>query len=446
MSLCPVIGTDVSEAANGVGAPESPVSSCSENGLHTRVHATRPQLLKCGDRVPCHEQGSIDGIPENNKNCVGTEKVWDGPEAPIGTPHNPHSDTQQHTVMVPALSSLHTATHTGEPPLKDMSLPGTRHREKHLSKAVSRDLQNVGTAATDPHRGSHNTDPVQSETEPSSYSAAETEEVEEERDMQHAGNTQVEVTSELTDECPPAPFGPSSAPTEGETSDSSPCPPHVMAQVRVRNVPERERIVRGMQDSKSLDEISQAYSGGARGSGRGGQPEGRRATISSALELEGTVSHDGDLTHFICRNLEQKIKMSSKPSLDCDCDSDCSSTTSSRGRGSSLRRPADIPPIDAAVLVDLQRHTQDVAHSVEMMMRSLNGTIQNMTALSVGYIQTYRDSVDSLGESVDMSIKGMYTLMARCEELDRSMQPIHTLAAQIRDIKRTLDALEAICK
>lgn len=128
-----------------------------------------------------------------------------------------------------------------------------------------------------------------------------------------------------------------------------------------------------------------------------------------------------------------------------------------------------------------------------------------MTALSVGYIQTYRDSVDSLGESVDMSIKvqtykvifmspgqfsfvlkrvgehsvqpsgalepcfaiiafisfgsiflsaglmfrlpqGMYTLMARCEELDRSMQPIHTLAAQIRDVKRTLDALEALCK
>lgn len=43
-------------------------------------------------------------------------------------------------------------------------------------------------------------------------------------------------------------------------------------------------------------------------------------------------------------------------------------------------------------------------------------------------------------------LQGMYTLMARCEELDRSMQPIHTLAAQIRDIKRTLDALEAICK
>lgn len=59
----------------------------------------------------------------------------------------------------------------------------------------------------------------------------------------------------------------------------------------------------------------------ARGAGRGGQSEGRRATISSALELEGTVSHEGDLTNFITKNLEQKIKMSSKPSLDCsDCE------------------------------------------------------------------------------------------------------------------------------
>lgn len=60
---------------------------------------------------------------------------------------------------------------------------------------------------------------------------------------------------------------------------------------------------------------------GSRGGGRSGQSEGRRATISSALELEGTVSHEGDLTNFITKNLEQKIKMSSKPSLDCsDCE------------------------------------------------------------------------------------------------------------------------------
>ncbi|XP_073723925.1 BLOC-1-related complex subunit 6 [Misgurnus anguillicaudatus] len=253
-------------------------------------------------------------------------------------------------------------------------------------------------------------------------------------------------TSVSPDEAPPlvpAPPPDQTTPPLLPDIDSSPCPAHVMAEVRVRSVPERDRVVRGMQDSKSLDEISGACGGGARGGGiKGGQAEGRRATISSALELEGTVSQEGDLTHFITKNLEQKIKMSSRPSLDTD--SDCSGpVVHERG---SLRRPADIPPIDPSVLVDLHKHTQDVAQSVELMLRSLNGTIQNMTALSVGYIQTYRDSVDSLGESVDMSIKGMYTLMARCEELDRSMQPIHTLAAQIRDIKRTLDALETICK
>lgn len=101
-------------------------------------------------------------------------------------------------------------------------------------------------------------------------------------------------------------------------------PAHVMAEVRVRSAPDRERVVRGMQDSKSLDGISDAYGGSTRGTGaKGGQAEGRRATISSALELEGTVSHDGDLTHFITKNLEQKIKMSSRPSLDTDCEYVC---------------------------------------------------------------------------------------------------------------------------
>lgn len=71
--------------------------------------------------------------------------------------------------------------------------------------------------------------------------------------------------------------------------------------------------------------MSSTVGPGGRGGGRGGQSEGRRATISSALELEGTVSHEGDLTNFITKNLEQKIKMSSKPSLDC---SDCEYRTS----------------------------------------------------------------------------------------------------------------------
>ncbi|XP_013990654.1 BLOC-1-related complex subunit 6 [Salmo salar] len=457
MSLFPVIGTYVPEATNGVDTPDSP-GSCSENGPHTYAPTTPSQLLKFGGRVPSPGHGSLDGTPGETENCVDGERVCHVQEDPIDTPHNymSHSD-KQHKDTLLAQPSRPTATcvtdtnpHVAP---QDMSLTGLLQTDEPLNDILSRDSQHTSTATvirskdTAPQRDTPSADTLQSETEhtePRNCCSVETEEEEEKQEVeseeQHSGNTRAEVSAQLTEEPSAAAPSPSSAPAERHSSDSCPCPPHVMAQVHVRNVPERERIVRGMQDSKSLDEISQACGG------RGGQPEGRRATISSALELEGTVSHDGDLTHFICRNLEQKIKMSSKPSLDCDCDSDCSGSISSRGRGSSLRQPADIPPIDPAVLVDLQRHTQDVAHSVELMMRSLNGTIQNMTALSVGYIQTYRDSVDSLGESVDMSIKGMYTLMARCEELDRSMQPIHTLAAQIRDIKRTLDALEAVCK
>ncbi|XP_053324746.1 BLOC-1-related complex subunit 6 [Spea bombifrons] len=131
--------------------------------------------------------------------------------------------------------------------------------------------------------------------------------------------------------------------------------------------------------------------------------------------------------------------MSSRRVSDRESDNNLRHQALHRGR-------ADIPPIDPEVLKDLEILTQDVALKVDQMMKSLNGTIQNMTALSVGYIQTYRDSVDSLGESVDMSIKGMYTLMARCEELDRSMQPIQALAKQIREIKHTLELFETLCK
>ncbi|XP_067907586.1 BLOC-1 related complex subunit 6 [Heterodontus francisci] len=213
-------------------------------------------------------------------------------------------------------------------------------------------------------------------------------------------------------------------------------PPALRHNKPAVNPAARERVCGRLQDSKSLDGISEVL-GGIRG--RDGKLEGRRATISSALELEGTVSHDGDLTHYVANNLQHKIKMSSRQSLDLD------SGNSVKTR-SMQRSNSDMPPIDPGVLLDLERDAKEVAQKVDQMMKSLNATIQNMTALSVGYIQTYRDSVDSLGESVDMSIKGMYTLMARCEELDRSMQPILVLSKQIREVKRTLEMFETLCK
>ncbi|XP_062855146.1 BLOC-1 related complex subunit 6 isoform X2 [Trichomycterus rosablanca] len=437
MSHSSGIGQDVHEATNGKDTSDT----C--NGMAT--HASSSQVQTCGDEVTCLEEEEREGVcntdtsPPHNMNSTCRPKYTNS-EPHTSDEASTHTDTP---VLNDSSHSVHTQpvaenitymdmantahTHewmgTEETEVKKQT-DGSHDAEVKVSKDYCADVSVQIKETNGENSTTSQTPPIEP---PTSNSASQ--------DESHSGaSTPPEQTPPLV----PAPL-PDSASSVLPDPDDLPRPAHVMAEVRVRSAPLRERVVRGMQDSKSLDGISNACGGGSRtAAGRGGQAEGRRATISSALELEGTVSHDGDLTNFITENLEQKIKMSSR-----DTDSNCSSPA--RGRG-SLRRPADIPPIDSSVLLDLHKHTQEVANSVEVMLRSLNGTIQNMTALSVGYIQTYRDSVDSLGESVDMSIKGMYTLMARCEELDRSMQPIQTLAAQIRDIKRTLDALEAIYK
>lgn len=193
-----------------------------------------------------------------------------------------------------------------------------------------------------------------------------------------------------------------------------------------------------LQDSRSLDGLSGACGGGgASASGEAGAGGGRRATISSPLELEGTVSRHGDLTHFVANNLQLKIRLSGAPPP--------LPPASVRPCLTPAPTPT-IPPIDPDVLRDLERLSRDLGGRVDRLLRGLGGAVQELTALSVGCIQTYRDAVDSLGEAVDMSIKGMYTLLARCEELERALQPVQGLARQVRDIRRTLEVLEALCK
>ncbi|KAM4844467.1 BLOC-1-related complex subunit 6 [Thomomys bottae] len=193
-----------------------------------------------------------------------------------------------------------------------------------------------------------------------------------------------------------------------------------------------------LQDSRSLDGLSGACAGaGSSGVAEPGAGGGRRATISSPLELEGTVSRHGDLTHFVANNLQLKIRLSGAPPA---------LPPAPARPGLPPAPEATIPPIDPDVLRDLERLSRDLGGRVDRLLRGLGGAVQELTALSVGCIQTYRDAVDSLGEAVDMSIKGMYTLLARCEELERALQPVQGLARQVRDIRRTLEVLEALCK
>ncbi|NXP77946.1 BORC6 protein, partial [Ramphastos sulfuratus] len=183
------------------------------------------------------------------------------------------------------------------------------------------------------------------------------------------------------------------------------------------------------RDERSLEALSLAASGGAAAGRQQQLLEGRRATLASALELEGTVLREGRLTQFVANNLERRIRLSGAPRGEA-----------AAGGGSS------IPAIDPGALQDVVVLAGQVAAQVDELLRNVHCGLQALTALSVGCIQTYRDGVESLGEAADLSIRAMYALVARCEELDRAMQPVPALAKRIRDMKGTLERLEGLCK
>lgn len=185
------------------------------------------------------------------------------------------------------------------------------------------------------------------------------------------------------------------------------------------------------RDERSLEALSLAAGGGAP-AGRQ-LPEGRRATLASALELEGTVLREGRLTQFVANNLERRIRQSGAPRGEA-------AVPAGSGGGPS------IPAIDPGALQDVVALAGQVAAQVDELLRNVHCGLQALTALSVGCIQTYRDGVESLGEAADLSIRAMYALVARCEELDRAMQPVPALAKRIRDMKGTLERLEGLCK
>uniref|UniRef100_A0A8B9J1I2 BLOC-1 related complex subunit 6 n=1 Tax=Amazona collaria TaxID=241587 RepID=A0A8B9J1I2_9PSIT len=185
------------------------------------------------------------------------------------------------------------------------------------------------------------------------------------------------------------------------------------------------------RDDRSLEALSLAAGGGA--AARQQLPEGRRATLASALELEGTVLREGRLTQFVANNLERRIRLSGAPR------GELPGAAAAGGGGS-------IPAIDPGALQDVVVLAGQVAAQVDELLRNVHCGLQALTALSVGCIQTYRDGVESLGEAADLSIRAMYALVARCEELDRAMQPVPALAKRIRDMKGTLERLEGLCK
>lgn len=107
---------------------------------------------------------------------------------------------------------------------------------------------------------------------------------------------------------------------------------------------------------------------------------------------------------------------------------------------------SEIPPIDHAAINDLESRAKDVASNLDHLLGTLAASLKSLSVISVQSVDTYKTSIQNVEDSVDLSIKNMYTLIAKCEELNSHMGPLYNIAAQIKDIKRTLDVFESVCK
>lgn len=107
---------------------------------------------------------------------------------------------------------------------------------------------------------------------------------------------------------------------------------------------------------------------------------------------------------------------------------------------------SEIPPVDPAILADLELRANDIAGNLDHMLGTLANSLKAMSQVSTECLGTYSSCVDHVSETVDVNIKSMYTLIARCEELNASLKPVENLAEQVKEIKKTLDVFEAICK
>ncbi|XP_035230051.1 BLOC-1-related complex subunit 6-like [Stegodyphus dumicola] len=195
-------------------------------------------------------------------------------------------------------------------------------------------------------------------------------------------------------------------------------------------------------DGRTSDEVSPSVSSeefALHCSGRG-----RTNSDTSGLsELQGTLTVDGDMVTFVAEDLHEKIKMSSPVSRWTDS----SSFPGSRSSTPSLPRQvlqSSVHVIDPNILTDLEMHAKKVATCLDTMLENLSGTLQSISSLTVECMETYENSVCKTCDAVDVNIKAVYQLMAKCEELSNSMNPLYRISGDIKHIKKMLDQLEHI--
>ena len=101
-----------------------------------------------------------------------------------------------------------------------------------------------------------------------------------------------------------------------------------------------------------------------------------------------------------------------------------------------------IPPIDPSVLTDLEKQARQSAKSLHRTMKYLIEELADISNVSEMTIEVYDGAVQHTQQDVEKSIRLMYGMIAKCEEMDEKMQPVHHIAEKVANIKLMLDDLE----
>uniref|UniRef100_A0A336NAU5 CSON006459 protein n=1 Tax=Culicoides sonorensis TaxID=179676 RepID=A0A336NAU5_CULSO len=161
-------------------------------------------------------------------------------------------------------------------------------------------------------------------------------------------------------------------------------------------------------------------------------------------QMDGTFARDGNLTHFVAENLEQKIKLSS-PVTGKYASSGGSkmNTPSANALPKNFMLPSHLTQVDSNVLNDIEIEASYLAASVDNLTENLQSLLHSISSITADNVDCYKNAVNKLTDCMDANIKHMYTIMAKTEEISNAMKPVEELATKVRDLKKLVDLFES---
>jgi len=179
------------------------------------------------------------------------------------------------------------------------------------------------------------------------------------------------------------------------------------------------------------------------------------------LSREGIVEQEGQQVTYVAQDFTQKIKLTRDAQLQEQIPQAATqrhhSTTSISGsekipkigstttERSSISSAASVHSAEDinTVINDIELEAKKLASSIDTLTENLTGVLHSLSSMTVDCTFVACDGVSQLTSSADASIKVMYQVFAKCEELNKAVRPLYSIHQQLKDTKRLLDKVEA---